>query len=357
MMADEMLNPWHLQSIYDLQFFVCPSCVYKNHSKQEFINHAYEMHPKSLDYLHNIQDDSLKDIIFPNNVEKIKEESISEKSSDDPLKLDIKSVETIKEEPILENSHNDPLEFDTQEIATEIDKHLVDQIDIKTEDIDIDDVHEHIETFHYEPLNKPDFVHNIEPKKNRYKCGICLMAFSEESLFKRHFDFMHSLNAKVFIKTYKCNLCEKIFSNLKEHQQNCPGTMKKHICPECGTSFTHIHKLNYHMSSVHQKNHIYGLSHLAPVSRQSVHNYKCDLCSLAFSEESLLKRHIDYVHYGPLNKSTAYYSEITVKQNKDVFKEHIKNYICQKCGAVFTHPHTLFNHINRVHKIMKIIKL
>ena len=109
---------------------------------------------------------------------------------------------------------------------------------------------------------------------------------------------------------------------------------------------------------VHQKNDIYGLSNSAPVSRQSVHNYQCDLCSLAFSEEGLLKRHIDYVHYGPLNKSNAVYkTEITVKQNKDVSKEHMKNHICQKCGAAFTHPHILFNHINRVHKIMKIIKL
>ena len=196
MMAEVMQNPWHIKSIYDLQYFNCPSCVFKNNSKQEFINHAFEMHPKYLDFLHNIQDDSLKDIIFPNNVEKIKEELIPEKSSDDPLKLDIKSVETIKEELILENSHNDPLELETQEIATEINEPLVDQIHIKTEDNDIDDVLEQIETFNYEPLNKSDIVHNIKPKKNRYKCGVCFLAFSEESLFKRHFDFMHSMNAK-----------------------------------------------------------------------------------------------------------------------------------------------------------------
>ena len=295
MMAEVMQNPWHIKSIYDLQYFNCPSCVFKNNSKQEFINHAFEMHPKYLDFLHNIQDDSLKDIIFPNNVEKIKEELIPEKSSDDPLKLDIKSVETIKEELILENSHNDPLELETQEIATEINEPLVNKIDINTEDKDndIDNAHEQIETV----------------QDYKLECSICSLAFSEESLLKRHFDFMHSdqnmdeVEKKLIrVKAYKCNLCKKIINSanyLKEHLQKCHGTMKKHACQKCGAVFTQLRNLNYHMSSVHHENEIYSYSLIAPVSRQNLHNYKCDLCSLAFSEEALLKRHVDFVHNGP----------------------------------------------------------
>ena len=67
-------NPWHIQSIYDFQYFICPCCIFKNHSKQEFINHAYETHPDSIVNLLNIKDNSLSDIIFPNNI--IKEEPI-----------------------------------------------------------------------------------------------------------------------------------------------------------------------------------------------------------------------------------------------------------------------------------------
>ena len=35
-------NPWNVKSLYDLQFFNCPSpfCIYKNSSKQEFVNHG-----------------------------------------------------------------------------------------------------------------------------------------------------------------------------------------------------------------------------------------------------------------------------------------------------------------------------
>ena len=34
-------NPWNIESIYDLQYFNCPSCTFKNKHKQEIIIHAY----------------------------------------------------------------------------------------------------------------------------------------------------------------------------------------------------------------------------------------------------------------------------------------------------------------------------
>ena len=63
-----MENPWNIKSLYELQFFNCPSCMFKNHSKQEIVNHAYEIHPESIEYLKNIKDESLTDIEYPWNV-------------------------------------------------------------------------------------------------------------------------------------------------------------------------------------------------------------------------------------------------------------------------------------------------
>ena len=55
MLKEEKINPWQdIQSLYDLQFFICPSCPYVNNSKQEFVNHAYFDHPESDQYLRNI---------------------------------------------------------------------------------------------------------------------------------------------------------------------------------------------------------------------------------------------------------------------------------------------------------------
>ena len=69
-------NPWNIKSIYELQYFNCPSCFFKDISKQEIINHAYEVHPESIDYLDNIKDNSLSDIVCPWNLDVIKSEEI-----------------------------------------------------------------------------------------------------------------------------------------------------------------------------------------------------------------------------------------------------------------------------------------
>ena len=44
----KMKNPWTISSIYELQYFNCLSCSYKNKSKQNFVDHAYECHPESI---------------------------------------------------------------------------------------------------------------------------------------------------------------------------------------------------------------------------------------------------------------------------------------------------------------------
>ena len=62
-----MANPWNIDSIYELQYFNCPSCIFKKRSKQEIISHAYEYHPESINFLTKISDDSLKDVICPWN--------------------------------------------------------------------------------------------------------------------------------------------------------------------------------------------------------------------------------------------------------------------------------------------------
>ena len=67
-------NPWNINSIYELQFFNCPSCFFKDISKQEIINHAYEVHPESIDFLDNIKDNSLSDIVCPWNLDVVKSE-------------------------------------------------------------------------------------------------------------------------------------------------------------------------------------------------------------------------------------------------------------------------------------------
>ena len=58
-------NPWNVVSIYTMQYYVCPSCTYKNVSKQDFVCHAFDIHPESVNFLKNIRDGSLMNILCP----------------------------------------------------------------------------------------------------------------------------------------------------------------------------------------------------------------------------------------------------------------------------------------------------
>ena len=67
MMLPKLENPWRVESLYEFQYFKCPSCEFEDGKKQEFLNHAYEYHPESTDYLCTITDGSLNDVMCPWN--------------------------------------------------------------------------------------------------------------------------------------------------------------------------------------------------------------------------------------------------------------------------------------------------
>ena len=67
MMLSKLENPWKVESLYEFQYFKCPSCEFEDGKKQDFLNHAYEYHPESTDYLSIITDGSLKDVMCPWN--------------------------------------------------------------------------------------------------------------------------------------------------------------------------------------------------------------------------------------------------------------------------------------------------
>ena len=74
MMIPKLENPWNVESLYEFQYFQCPSCEFKDGKKQDFLNHAYDYHPESIDYLSIITDGSLKDVLCPWDSHENKEE-------------------------------------------------------------------------------------------------------------------------------------------------------------------------------------------------------------------------------------------------------------------------------------------
>ena len=113
MIVPKVEDPWNIQSLYDLQYFNCPVCPdYKNQSKQEFFDHAYNLHPESEEALKNIVDESIGDIVTPwiNDFDLKNNENMNNYEEyiqgDNQIEYDDDNDVDIKQEPILTTSQN-----------------------------------------------------------------------------------------------------------------------------------------------------------------------------------------------------------------------------------------------------------
>ena len=171
-----MTNPWNIKSIYDLQYFVCPSCIFMDPSKQNIIYHAYEFHPESIDNLDNINDDSLSGVIIPWKMVEIKKEQSE-----------------VKEEIDYNNDKNNYCN----------DKYGVDptmvEVCMKFENAEQSD-------FNKETKNSTKIKKSSEVNTN-VSCEYCNKEFSKSRNLKRHIASLHE-----GVKNFKCELCSKAFS-------------------------------------------------------------------------------------------------------------------------------------------------
>ena len=231
-------NPWNVQSIYDFQYFDCPSCEFKNHSKQRFLNHAFDFHSDSIEYLSNIRDGSFDDVVCPWDINNIK---IEEKFSD-------KNIDTAAFTPKIE--------------VTELDTFEVNQPNLYEHDFDVavtseNNVHKtsmprekNSKTFKCNECNKP-FCRKDRLKKhmqnceNMQYCEICKRSFPKE-FFENHDKGKHEqiLNEKRVSNEINEDPLKSVDENLKEYQ-----------CNHCNKKFDHLPYFKLH-KSIHE-HHVY----------------------------------------------------------------------------------------------------
>ena len=243
-----MENPWQIRSIYDLQYFNCPSCIFKNYSKQEIVNHAYHFHPESIENLMNISDNSLMDISLPWDMI-VKKEIENEVEQNKKYALNIENLPGIKSEPFDDITEND--EFGKDPLGFEINDQM-------------EDLHEN---YRYEnnkcaPINKiniknenktimtsnEQFAHE---GLNKHQCNFCKKQFTQTGDLKKHIKAVHEK-----IKDFQCDYCEKSFSqagNLIRHIKSVHEGIKNHKCGHCGKSFSHAWNLTEHIKTVHDE--------------------------------------------------------------------------------------------------------
>ena len=293
-------NPWTIKSIYDLQYFNCPSCVFKDKSKQEFINHAYEIHPEVIDDLRNIKDGSIDDIYCPWNTGDIKIETPF------PVKCEIKNEisnyeandDTFEEFYVEQNieSDIDDLSNNTEnKHSNDNEKTISEKRKKENIRLILNKAHQQYvcekcgKTFDQTVNPKFNLSRHIkrgcyEEKQNNYDCDICSKKFKTLKILDEHVSEVHYVQNGN--KNFKCLSCCKVFSQasiVKRHIKKVHEGIKDYKCDICNKVFGYNKDLKRHKESVHEGKDL---------------SVKCGLCNKIYSSRESLLQHLRIDHEG-----------------------------------------------------------
>ena len=194
-----MENPWKIQSIYDLQYFTCPSCEFKEYSKQLFVIHASEYHPNSIEYLNSIADGSLNDIVCPWEIK----------------------TETLKTEDELLNVANSNDFTETAELKYN-----------PNEQEFVSELENHVDSF----VNNPN-----ERKRQKVK--------------QKPKNKLKKENVDKSVKNCTCDICGKILNSpyqLRNHVSSVHERVKKFHCDKCSYAAYYQQDLKHHVNNIHE---------------------------------------------------------------------------------------------------------
>ena len=349
-------NPWEIESIYELLYFNCPSCSYKNSSKEKFIYHACEIHPEeSITYLKRISDNSLNDILCP------WEDFIkSEPEVDDIIENEVKNEEEYFTENLMEE---ESIDYD-------------DNYSIKD-----DDFFETVDNDEFNENEDPLDDCNKVPNENLQKDTKLLPNKIRKSTQKNKSSTtipksVQKSNTSAKQKDiYTCDSCDftsKFATNLSRHVKNVHKGGEKYKCESCGKLFNYPQNMKLHIRTVHEKRRDYKCKlcvksfgsapalqkHTKCVHEQS-YDHICANCGKPFYTIGELKKHVYKVHEGHKESHPCsscgkiFMNKQTLNNHMRVNHEGIKNWSCERCGKNFGYSHGLKEHILRVHLEIK----
>ena len=409
---DEKWNPWTADILDEYLYFVCPECDFKHQSREIFIGHALEHHPKSIECISKI---------------KVKEE-ITELNNGGVIET-LNNIEDLyDEDEDLENYQQDNIDY---ELPNYVKCEIKEETNINSDDV-MKSVPNSNSTKSRTSRKTP--ILKSEEENEYYKCNICDKQFEQQFALNRHNKYVHEKPHKcdlcdkkfgdstklkdhidsfhVGLKKHQCKLCERSFGyrqHLSNHVRNyhsdhglenkciqcnkdfCspfalrrhhsvihegqrnnhePSSMKKHICEICGNTFTQAASLRTHKAAVHEgQGFKCDLCEKTLTSAQMlkkhiafVHegqkNVKCEICSKAFSEEWNLKQHMKNMHEGGESHTCEHCgktlrSQQTLKHHIATVHEGLKKFCCQFCDKSFAHRHSFKCHVRTVHKGLK----
>ena len=399
MVINQTEYPWNIQSIYELQFFNCPSCIFKSRSKQEIVNHAFEIHPESIKSLKNIKGESLKDIVLPWN-----ENIPFESQNVSKIKTEIKEELQIKEE-IDEDFDSIPFESDDLDLDFLDANYKICKYDLSEDPKTTKTKNNNNHFLDKEKFSKKlpiiecqsvEIQENIsqqtpEEKENAIKivkCTFCNISYQSGSnkkiqtlgYLKQHILTDHKIqvyNKSVYeqlreVDDHKCNSSDSLChnsNNLKQHISQCHSGQICKNCQNCDQAFMKSCILNQHINKsyanfVENDTKTNNSEELSKVSNQqnncemeSQKNFKiCYMCNKKFPL-NYFKVHITTVHGGVFQCHLCY----KFMKSYGALKTHVtikhgdmnKNFKCDHCKKCFSQAGSLKIHIKTVHEGIK----
>ena len=261
MVVTENENHWNVKSLYEFQFFNCPTCPFKNYSKQDFVNHAFDAHPKSKYYLMKISNDnSFDDIQIPppdNNIaEKLRIENFQEVIGQTiDIKYELDDYRECLKEKTITDCHeqldliDDPL--GTYELSN-----------VKTEEIDLNDIDD-LNCYSVKPADSEKLPKKPKPKsvikkqkgkrKKMVKRNIQAESMSnipEDNSINSNIDLFEQDSGEDILnsegeknsavtpdKLFECDTCQEKYSTsraLSSHKKR----EKHYLCITCNKTFS-----------------------------------------------------------------------------------------------------------------------
>ena len=400
-MLNPIENPWSIQSIYEFQYFNCPICQFKDQSKQDFVNHAFQDHPESIAYLLDVGDGSLDDVDFPTSIKDegktlAPSEGISfheeSKTQENEEKLDVEDFfEEQLEEP--DFKCNVCLEF------FDGGQSLLD----------------HVDSMHNNRTKDKVEKKDYDEKTQFCECDICREPFGSKLSLANHLRTSHQFSITTICdscgtkfetsedkETHKidCKLCQNKITKLKEAPQKkylFPEKEKDRLkCEPCDTIFYNYFKISQHMYRCHKPNKRFNINQSGTICMKCQkdcsdydtlrahlfvdHITDCIICQKNFATTELLIIHLLEIHKrmefscitcGLFFESEKYKLEHMKNcselfkcafcpynvASRKLYKAHIRRihwneilHQCEKCERTFNTNPELVNHVQRIHE-------
>ena len=379
-MLPKLENPWKVESLYEFQYFKCPSCEFKDEKKQDFLYHAYEFHPESVDYLSIITDGSLGDVLCPWDSQEFTDEDhgmvdVKTEDVEDILGINEESTQNYHVDGQMVKCYYCAKEMDRSSVRTHMQKSheskpVIFNIikDAKNSPMD-DDKTKIIAKIKDEEIN-PQLESTMEEDVyndgatvsiTMAMCYHCNTALNYSEI-RKHIEEQHPGEEVLYfpidsVKTndqvenvihkdqidFNCDVCGKSFSradNLKTHINSIHNALKDHKCDTCEKTFSTKTTLKYHVMAIHKQ--------LKP--------HKCGSCDKAFVKKSSLDEHVKTYHkiqaeeYRCDECGKHYRSKIKLNMHKKSVHGEKKLFQCETCENSFPSSKRLLYHVMSIHE-------